>query len=422
MTQEPRTVVLVAPPWYSIPPDGYGGTELIVDLLATELRARWHNVVVLALEGSSNAVGLAPAAWAEDLGGPAERLRELTYAARLHRFLGVHEGVDLVHDHCGYASLLVASLAGRTPLLHTVHGVVGEPERTFYASLGDSPRLVAISEAQRATAPDLPWAGTVYNAVDVGALTVARASDREPYLLCLARVSEDKGQDLAIEVARRTGMRLVLAGKQAEGAESREFYEERVRPHVDGDRVVHLENVAGEEKARLLARATALLSPIRWAEPFGLNMAEAMCSGTPAIAFPRGAAPELILHEVTGFLVDDLEGMCEAVRRAPEIDPRRCAREARSRFSPGAMVEGYLAVYERLLAGMAGGAPGRQSSADDQGAGPATTSRPPRPRTSTSTTQPPSRRRRASTAMRRSPTRTFSMRSSGHQGGSAGST
>jgi glycosyltransferase involved in cell wall biosynthesis len=422
VTQEPRSIVLVGPPWYRIPPDGYGGTELVVALLARELRARGHNVIVLALEGSSNAVGLAPAGWAEDLGGPAERLRELTYAARLHGFLGVHEGVDLVHDHCGYASLLVASLAGGKPLLHTVHGAIGEPERTFYASLGDPLCLVAISEAQRATAPDLPWAGTVPNAVDVDALTVARASEREPYLVCLARMSEDKGQDLAIEVARHTGMRLVLAGKVAPDEESRRFYEERVRPHLDGDRVVHLENVAGDDKARLLARATALLSPIRWAEPFGLNMAEAMCSGTPAIAFPRGASPELIVPEVTGFLVDDVDGMCRAVRRASEVDPRRCAREARSRFSPGAMAEGYLAVYERVLGARPAGRSGDQSSTDAQGGGPAITSRPARPPTSTSSRQVPSRRRRASTAMRWSPTRTFSMRSSGHQAGSAGST
>jgi glycosyltransferase involved in cell wall biosynthesis len=422
VTQEPRSIVLVGPPWYPIPPDGYGGTELIVALLAAELRARGHNVVVLALEGSRNAVGLAPAPWAEDLGRPTERLRELTYAARLHRFLGVHEGVDLLHDHCGHASLLVASLGGGAPVLHTVHGALGEPEQTFYESLGDSLRLVAISEAQRATAQRLPWAGTVPNAVDLDALTVARAADREPYLLCLARISEDKGQDLAIEVAHHTGMRLVLAGKVAEDARSQELYQERVRPHVDGERIVHLENVAGGEKARLLARATALLSPIRWPEPFGLSMAEAMCSGTPAIAFRRGAAPELIVPAVTGFVVDDLDGMCEAVRQASEIDPRRCAREARSRFSPAAMAEGYLAVYERLLGPRPGGVPEGQSSTDTHGAGPAITSSPPRPRTSTSSRQPPSRRRRASTAMRRSPTRTFSMRSSGHHGGSAGST
>jgi glycosyltransferase involved in cell wall biosynthesis len=337
VTQEPRSIALVAPPWYTTPPDGYGGIELVVALLADGLRARGHSVVLLGLEGSSNAVGIAPRSWAEDLGRPSERLRELSYAARAHRVLSTMEGVDLVHDHCGFASLLVTSLACSTPLLHTVHGPVGEPEVTFLASLGGSLRLVAISEAQRATAGDLER------------LTVAGASEREPYLLCLARVCEDKGQDLAIEVARRARMRLVLAGKVDDTAANREYYEERILPHVDGDRVVHLHNVAGGEKAQLLARATALLSPIRWPEPFGLTMAEAMCSGTPAIAFERGAAPELITPELTGFLVADVDEMCEAVGRASRIDTRRCAREARKRFGPEAMVDGYLAVYERLL-------------------------------------------------------------------------
>jgi glycosyltransferase involved in cell wall biosynthesis len=349
VTQEARSIVLIAPPWYTTPPDGYGGIELVVALLADGLRARGHSLVLLGLEGSSNAVGIAPRSWAEDLGRPSERLRELSYAARLHRVLSTMEGVDLVHDHCGFASLLATSLASSRLLLHTVHGPVGEPEQTFLASLGGSLRLVAISEAQRATGADLPWAGTVPNAVDVDRLTVAGTSEREPYLVCLARVCEDKGQDLAIEVARRTRMRLVLAGKVDDTTANREFYEERILPHVDGDRVVHLHNVAGGEKAQLLARATALLSPIRWPEPFGLNMAEAMCSGTPAIAFERGAAPELITPELTGFLVADVDEMCEAVGRASRIDPRRCASEARTRFGPEAMVDGYLAVYERLL-------------------------------------------------------------------------
>jgi glycosyltransferase involved in cell wall biosynthesis len=222
--------------------------------------------------------------------------------------------------------------------------------RSFYSSVGDAAALVAVSEAQRATAPELNWTATVYNAVDVDALEIGDRADREDYLLCLARICADKGQDVAIEVARRTGRRLVLAGKVEETPEGRAFHEQRVLPFVDGEQVVHLGNVAGAEKARLLARATALLSPVRWPEPFGLALAEATCSGTPAIAFPNGAVPEVIDDGCTGFLVEDVDAMCEAVERAHDIDARAAAAHARRRFAPAAMVDGYLAVYDRVAA------------------------------------------------------------------------
>lgn len=345
-----RSIAIVAPPWYPVPPNGYGGIELVVGLLSSSLRDLGHRVSLLAREGSDGAEVLAPSHWSADLGAPAERLRELTYAAHIHGWLQRQPRLDVLHDHCGFGSLLLASASGCSPapVLHTVHGTIDEPLRSFFRSLRGA-GLVAISEAQRATAPELPWVATVHNAVDVDALEVGPASDREPYLLCLARICADKGQEIAIAVAREVGMRLVLAGKVEATPAGRAYFRERVRPHLDGDRVVHIANVAGTRKTRLLARATALLAPICWDEPFGLAVAEAMCSGTAAISFPRGAAPELIDHGVTGFLVESPEEMVEAALGAGGIDPTRCAVRARARFSPPAMAEGYLAAY-RLVA------------------------------------------------------------------------
>ena len=352
-------IVLIAPPWYPVPPRGYGGIELVVGLLARGLRARGWRVSLIAAEGSDgDAILHAPAAWRHDLGGSAERLRELTYAARVSRAVMGLGPVDLIHDHVGFASLLAVSATGCAPVVHTVHGVVGEVEATFLAELDDSVDLIAISADQRRLFPTLPWIATVYNAVDVDQLIDVGRETKEPYLLCLARICPDKGQHLAIEAAQRVGMRLVLAGKVDRGAASHRYFEERVRPLIDGDRVQHVANVRGRHKALLLSRAQALLAPIQWEEPFGLSMVEAMASGTPVISFARGAAPEVIDIGLTGFLVEDVDGMVDALGKLKEIDPERCATTARARFGPDAMADGYVQAYEqrrdRVLVGSAG--------------------------------------------------------------------
>jgi glycosyltransferase involved in cell wall biosynthesis len=345
-----RHIVLIAPPWYPVPPHGYGGIELVVALLADGLRAAGHQVTLFGAEGSApDAIVEAPRTWAADLGGPDERLRQLTYAVRILDQLRGVGPVDVIHDHSGFATLLAATVLDTAPVVHTVHGSIREPDRTFYESLGQRTSLVAISDSQRRTAVDLGWLGTVHNAVDDRQLQIASRSDKEPYLLCLARICPDKGQHLAIEVAERTGMRLVLAGKIEPTPLGLEYYQRHIAPAVDGDRVAHLHNVSGAGKARLLARATALLAPLQWDEPFGLAMVEAMASGTPVVALARGAATELVSEGDTGYVVDDVDQMVAATLRVSDIEPQTCAQLTRSRFSPRMMTDGYLWVYERAI-------------------------------------------------------------------------
>ena len=343
------TVAMVAPPWYPLPPHGYGGIELVVSLLARGLRERGHRVLLLGAEDSRDAViGLAPQAWRPDLGNVhSQGLRDVTYAARVHRYLLENSTVDLVHDHSGLSVVAGAQALELAPVVHTVHGPVTEALATAIQSLGTGTSLVAISQAQLQPAPWLPWVGVVPNAVDVEALNVLPREDKEPYLLVLARICPDKGQHHAIEVAARAGMRLVLAGKVDPGSE--DYFAEEIEPHLDGKWVTWHHNVSGADKARLLTRATALLAPITWPEPFGLSMVEAMVSGTPTIAFRQGAAPELIDDGRTGFVVDTLDEMVAAVAAAGDIDPARCSLLARNRFSPDVMVDDYLKVYERVL-------------------------------------------------------------------------
>lgn len=345
-----RHIVQIAPPWYQVPPDGYGGIELVVALLVDGLRALDQRVTLFAAEGSPDAETPVPSHWSDALGQPDERLRELGWALRIIDRLDELDGVDLVHDHVGHATLTACALASPVPVVHTAHGPMLRSYRDFYGSLHGRVAMLAISDSQRRVAPELPWFATVHNAVDVAELRVGvEAEAEDPYLLWMARVNPDKGQHVAIEVARRARMRLVLAGKVDEGAAGQEYYERCVAPSIDGDRVVHIPNVAGAEKAKLLAGATALIAPLCWEEPFGLALVEAMASGTPVIAFPRGAAPELVEDGVTGFLVQDADAMVPAVAQIGSISRTACAERARSRFSARAMAEGYLRAYEGVL-------------------------------------------------------------------------
>ena len=342
-------IAVVAPPWYPVPPSGYGGIELVVHLLVQGLRQRGIRTTLFAAEGSGHdAVTLSPQHWVGDLGHTYHEHREMTYLARVMDELNDRD-VGLIHDHCGVASPLVLSQLG-LPVLHTVHGPIYEPTRALYESLNTRVSLAAISASQRATAPHLGWAGTVHNAVDIDSLKVARQSDKEDYLLCLARISPEKGQHLAIEVAQRSGRRLVLAGKVGEAEADRRYFEEQIKPHINSTDVIYLENISGDHKATVLAQASCLLAPVQWDEPFGLAMVEAMASGTPCLAFARGAVPELIDHGATGFICHDLDEMVDSVSRAGEIEPEACAQIARTRFSPQAMADAYISLYETLLA------------------------------------------------------------------------
>jgi glycosyltransferase involved in cell wall biosynthesis len=353
-------IALVSSPWYPVPPHGYGGIELVVGLLAAGLRQRGHRVHLFGAEGSDDGtIVCAPKEWREDLGRPQMSRREAAYAGRVYRSLrGLTETVgpvDIIHEHSGMVGLLAAQHQRLAPVVHTVHGPLDESEQTAYVSVVDGAGLIAISQNQRDSVPELNWVGMVHNAVDVDSLKVGTADVDEPYLLVLARICPEKGQHLAVEVAKRVGMKLVLAGKVENTAESIDYFRRMVSPHVDAKKVVHILNVAGDEKADLLSHATAMLAPITWPEPFGLSIVEAMASGTPAISMNLGAAGELIEDGRTGYVVEDVDGMVDAVGKARDLDHVECAARARELFSPDAMVDRYLDVYAEFIGAVVSG-------------------------------------------------------------------
>jgi glycosyltransferase involved in cell wall biosynthesis len=239
--------------------------------------------------------------------------------------------------------LLLAVHSRRAPVIvHTVHGEMTEPLRTFYRQVEDEARLIAISSSQAQTAPEVRFSGVVHNAV--AQPHVSPSGKRDKHLIQVARITPDKGQHLSIEVARRTGRKLILAGKVERTENGQRYFEEEIEPYL-GRHVEYYPNLVGLEKERLVAKAAAALFPLQWSEPFGLAMVEAMVLGTPVLAFASGSAPELIASGVTGFLCHDVDQMVAAVELLDEIDPEACAAYAWNRFSPARMAQGYLENY-----------------------------------------------------------------------------
>jgi glycosyltransferase involved in cell wall biosynthesis len=338
-------IAIVAPAWYALPPRGYGGTELVAHLLHTELRRMGHEVTIFGAEGSAEGVTmLADAAWSHDLGGPAEAARQATYLARVYDAIA-GQRFDVLHDHTGFEGLLLALCSDAAPVVvHTIHGELVEPMSTFYKEVHTRARLCAISVSQAASAAILKLAGVVHNAVELP--TSPASVTHERYLIEVARITPDKGQHMAIEVAQRAGRKLILAGKVERSEEGLRYFEERVEPFLS-PAVEYYPNVAGAQKAKLISRAAAGLFPLQWSEPFGLAMVECMVAGTPVLAIRSGSTPELIEEGVTGFLAEDADDLVDAVSRLDEIDRVRCAEVARERFSPRRMAERYLSVYRR---------------------------------------------------------------------------
>ena len=193
--------------------------------------------------------------------------------------------------------------------------------------------------------PGMDWAGRAYNAIAVEQWPFT--PEKDDYLLAFGRVCEAKGFHHSIEAAKRLDRKLIMAGVLQEPY--REYFEEKVAPHIDGDQIVYEGEVSDERKRELFAHAHAFLFPITWPEPFGLVMIEAMACGTPVVALRQGSVPEVVDDGVTGFVVDEFEEFVAAVGRVGEIDPAVCRRTVEQRFTVERMVTDYEAIYRRYL-------------------------------------------------------------------------
>jgi glycosyltransferase involved in cell wall biosynthesis len=242
-----------------------------------------------------------------------------------------------------------------TPLIHTMHGQFTPATASFYAHHGHKAALVGISRAQLSSAPaGLATLGAIPNPIDVSRWPLAER--KGDYLLWIGRMTEEKGPHRAIAAALAADVPLVLAGVIQPGKQ--EFFDRHVAPHIDGRRVRFIGEVTGAVKHALFARARGLLMPIRWAEPFGMVITEALACGTPVIAFPEGAASELVLDGHTGFLVEDEHAMAAAVCALEEIDPRACRAWVTEHCDHDVVAASYERAYRSLLPAQAPAAAG----------------------------------------------------------------
>jgi glycosyltransferase involved in cell wall biosynthesis len=333
---------LVAPPWLPVPPPSYGGTESVLDRLARGLGKAGHDVVLFGTDDSYvkgvSTVSSGAAASPEQIGNV---VIEIGHVADAYEALS---DCDVIHDHT-IAGPMWALAVGRRRVTTTCHGPLSGRLADVYRAYSRRLPVIAISHDQARRAPDIKITRVIHHGVDPERFP-AGAGDGG-YLLFLGRMTEDKGPHRAIEVARAAGMPLKLAAKMREPTE-REFFAAHVEPLLGGD-ICYLGEVGCEEKLELLANARALLNPIRWPEPFGLVMIQAMACGTPVIACPEGAAPEIVDHGTTGFLARDIPSLVEAVGQVDELDRQACRDAVAKRFSTARMVADHLELYEEMM-------------------------------------------------------------------------
>jgi glycosyltransferase involved in cell wall biosynthesis len=377
-------ILMDAGPWLAVPPRGYGGLENVVATLTSALRDRGHEIVLATVgestEPADGRVCRFPVGQFERLAAPYSDVTGVAHAhedvvvGEIRRHAAAGAPFDLVHTHLEVVGPAVLGLLGREapPVLQTLHWDL-QRNADFYASFDGRGRVffAGVSDSQVAQAPAAlrcQILGAVPLSVPIPQTAPLPREERAEFVLVLSRLCEVKGTDVALRACRAAGLPLVLAGPVGGRPDRRaleaaladpaspvrnypdvRWFADHVAPLLDDGRARWIGSTSGAEKADLLRRARAVLFPIRWAEPGGTAVCEALAAGTPVVAMARGCLPSLVDPGVTGFLADDETGFTEALGRLDQLDPEACAQAAGRRFSPAVMAEGYEHLYAEVL-------------------------------------------------------------------------
>jgi glycosyltransferase involved in cell wall biosynthesis len=336
---------LIAPPWVPVPPPAYGGTEVVIDNLSRGLKALGHEVRLFTVGESQCPVTtdfLYPKAVAP-IGGTVP---ETAHVLAAYESLA---DMDIIHDHT-FLGPLLADLRGmrRPPVVHTNHGPFNGETQPILARIAEHASLVAISHSQARQAQEyggVPIAAVIHHGIDLDVYTKGEGGGG--YVMFVGRMSPDKGVHHAVRIAKKAGRKLILSTKMREDLEVA-YFEQEVRPLLDPDDETPSEIPLGR-RIELLRGAEAMLNPITWREPFGLVMAEALACATPVLAFPKGAAPEIIDPGRTGYLCRDEGEMISAIDRVGELSRSHCRDAAVERFSLQRMAREHDRLYRRIL-------------------------------------------------------------------------
>lgn len=330
---------MLSPIHWSTPPKKYGPWEMIVSLLTEGLVKRGIDVTLFATADSHTSGKLhavCPRPTEED-----KSLNSKVYdGLHISEIFERADEFDIIHNHFDYLPLTYSALVD-TPVLTTIHGFSSSKILPAYKKYNNRTFYVSISDTNRCN--ELDYVGTVHHGIDIKSFSFN--NKHQDYLLYLSRIHKDKGTKEAIEVAKKTGKTLRIAGYIAD----KDYFETEVQPHIDNKQIIYEGNVSDERKRELLSNAYVLLHLINYDEAFGLGLIEALASGTPTIAVNRGSMPELIIDGETGFLANNVDQAVEAVNKIDSISRKKCREIAEERFSVDRMVEDYIKVYKTIL-------------------------------------------------------------------------
>jgi len=332
-------VALLSPIAWRTPPRQYGPWEMVVSLLCEGLVEKGVDVTLFATGDSKTKAKLeyvCKTPYEEDK-SIDPKVWECLHIAHLFESAGEF---DLIHNHYDFLPLSYSRLV-ETPLLTTIHGFSSPQILPVYKEYNDRSYYVSISNADRN--PELDYIATVYHGIDLDSFDFS--PEPGDYLLYYGRIHPDKGTKEAIEISRRFGMRLVIAGI----IQDEIYFQDQVKPFLDDQKIKYIGPVGPDKRSQLLGGAYALLHPINFEEPFGLSVVESMACGTPVVAFNKGSMPEVVSDGRTGYLVENIEQAVEALGKVSDLDRVACREWVNERFSRERMVEDYLAVYKKIL-------------------------------------------------------------------------
>ncbi|MGB3956186.1 MAG: glycosyltransferase family 4 protein [Brooklawnia sp.] len=345
---------LIAPPWVPVPPVTYGGTELVIDELARGLQAVGHQVLLAASADSTCPVPMVPGVRESDFGALNDATSLLSHLIVSYAAM---RDVDIIHDHTLGGPLY----RGRPPAIPTVvtnHLPFTDATNVLFRELDRDTTIVAISQNQASHAIGLTVGAVIHHGIDVASVPVG--TGQGGFTAVLARMNPSKGIVEALHIAQAAGVPLRIAAKMRE-PEELDYFNSEVRPLLTSEHQ-YLGELSTTDKLALLGEAFALLNPIQWSEPFGLTMIEALSAGTPVVGTPRGSAPEIVRHGLTGFLANTDE-LVQLLPKAAELDRAVCRAEAESRFTSRRMVDDHIRLYSKILTGAAGQPPLRRDDA-----------------------------------------------------------